>query len=157
IHVTPSAIAESKPVHVPAFTPPPPGADRATLMAAGKELIHRQESRAQELLPTTGFRSLDEIGKSVAALGPQRARAVELLKAEDKLEFTMRTPGGLRDAITSNGFLNQHDVKSSRGTLDPNTRANVEASFLGISRAEYDKIPNAIRPKYGYLRPAKDS
>lgn len=157
IHVSPSAVSASKPVKIPAFKPPPEGADTATIIAAGKALIQRQSNRTKEMLPTSGFNSLDDIGKSVAALGPQRSRAVDLLKAEDKLEFTMRTPGNIRESIATRGFLNQHDTKSSHGTLDPNTRANVEASFLGVSRAEYDKLPNTIRPKYGYLRPAQSS
>ena len=157
IHVTPAAVAESKPVHIPAYVPPPPGADHATLVAASKALIARQVARTESMLPTTGYTSLAEVAEKTAALGPQRAAAVEMLKAEDKLEFTMRTPSQIRESITARGFLNQHDVKTSRGTLDPNTRATVEASFLGVTRPEYDQLPNSVKPKYGYLRPAKET
>jgi hypothetical protein len=109
------------------------------------------------LLPTSGFESLEHLEKAVDAMGPQRAQVVEMLKAEDKFDFTMRTPADFRDAIASRGFLNQHDTRRSGGILDPDWRAAVEASFTGLSTAEYQLVPNSMRPKYGYLRPAKGS
>jgi hypothetical protein len=90
-------------------------------------------------------------------MGPQRAQVVEMLKAEDKFEFTMRAPASIRDAIASRGFLNQHDARKSRGTMNPGLRARVEALLVGLSSAEYQQVPNSVRPKYGYLRPAKGS
>jgi hypothetical protein len=90
----------------------------------------------------------------VAAKGPDRATAVELLKAEETFEFAMQAPRSARDGIAGRGFLNQYETKSSGGTLDPAFRANVETSFVGLTRAEYDQLPSSMRPKYGYLRPA---
>jgi len=155
-HVTLAAAAAAKPVKIAAFVPPPAGADEATLVAAGKALIQRQTARTEMMLPTTGFHSLDELGKAIASMGPDRARAVELLKAE-KLEFAMRLPTNIRDSVATRGFLNQHDIETSRGAYNPNFRATSESKFIGLSRAEYDRVPNAIRPKFGYLRPTKDS
>jgi hypothetical protein len=109
------------------------------------------------LLPTTGFASLEQIAKAVEVMGPERAGVVEMLKAEDKFEFAIRAPSANRDAIASGGFLNQHDSRTSRGMFDTDHRVLVEASFLGMSVAEYQQVPNSVRPKYGYLRPARGS
>ena len=150
IHVGPMA-------EVPAFRPPPPNADKATMLAASKEIMARQSVRMKNFLPTTGYKSLDEIATKTAQLSPTRATVVGMLKAEDKFEFAMRTPAGIRESISTRGFLTSHETRTSRGSQDVDARERVEASFLGVSREEYSAVPNAIRPKYGYLRPAKET
>lgn len=147
----------AKPVGTPAFWPPLPGADRKSIIASGKQLLLRQQTRAQHMLPTTGFHSLEDVAKAVSAMGPTRAAAVDMLKKENSFEFAMRTPGHIRDSIAEKGFLNQHDTKTSRGTLDNNYRANAEAAFLGVTREQYDQLPNSVRPKYGYLQPSRET
>lgn len=157
IRVSPSEVSRSKPVSVPQFRPPVAGAAPAKLVAAGKAIIRRQAALGKTMMGTTGFTNLDEIAKSVSALGPTRAKAVSLLRSSDGLEFVIRAPGSARNGITERGFLNQHESGSSRGTFAPGTRADVEASFLGVTREQYDKLPNNVRPKYGYLRPSPNS
>lgn len=147
----------AKAVGVPSFWPPMEHADTKALITNGKQLMMRQEVRAQKLLSTSGFHSLDDIAKAVSAMGPSRKEAVELLRKENGFEIKMRTPGTIREAIAQKGFLNQHDTGCSRGCLNPNYRSNVEAAFLGISREDYDKLPNSVRPKYGYMAPSKAS
>ena len=88
-------------------------------------------------------------------MGPNRARVVEMLSSETAFEFAMRAPSDIRESVTQRGFLSQHEVSSSRGTLAPSLRAISEASFLGIDTEQYNAVPNAMRPKYGYLRPSK--
>lgn len=134
-----------------------PGASRALMVEAGKTLIVQQQERAQGLLPTSGFSSLHELERAVSAMGPNRAKAVELLRDEKNFEFVMRAPSTIRDSIAQRGFLNQHDSGTSRGTLNPDYRANVEASFVGMDAVAYKRLPNAVKPKYGFLRPSATS
>lgn len=152
-----AAPAPLREIHVPAAVPelhlPPPSASRPALLAASKDLIARQAIRVRKLLPTSGVRSVAAIGEKVAALGPDRAAAVALLKSERGLEIVMRAPSGLRDAIARRGFLNKHETSSQKDDV----RLAVEASFLGVSTAEYAKLPNTLKPKYAYLRPATEN
>jgi hypothetical protein len=120
----------------------------------GRKLIERQMDRMHKLVPSSGFATLDDVGKAVAALGPHRAKVVELLLKDDAFEFVTAKPESTRNGILQRGFLNQFDTGSSNGSYNPGWRLNAESWFLGMSRAEYEKIPNSVRPKYGYLRPA---
>lgn len=135
---------------------PVPGAssDRAPLVALGRSLVARAAARSKSLLSTSRFASLSELTDSIAAMGPSRARAIELLKSESSFEFAIRVPSGVRESVSARGFLNQHDTKVSNGTLDVSGRRSAEAAFLGMSEEEYQAVPNSVRPKYGYLRPA---
>ena len=151
--------APAEAVKVPAFKAPPPYADKPTLLAASKDLMARQSARMKSFLPTTGYKSIAEVGEKTSQLSPTRAAVVDMLKSEDKFEFAMRVPGNIRESITAKGFLSQHDTLTTRGSASASedVKSRVEASFLGMSVKEYEGIPNAIKPKYGFLRPAKET
>ena len=83
LHFTPEATRQSKPVAIKPFVAPPPEADRAALVASGKHLVERQARWMEALLPTSGFRTIEELAVATSAMGPTRARAVELLQSED--------------------------------------------------------------------------
>lgn len=59
------------------------------------------------------------------------------------------------EKIKKNGFLNQHQTSTSKGTLDGQRRARAEDKFAGLKLEETYQAGmtpvNAVRPKYAYL------
>jgi hypothetical protein len=150
------------PLHAP--TPPPPQkveplahAEHDALVNAGHALVQKQAEHVKKTIPRSGFATLDHLAKAVSAMGPPRARAVELLKDEKNFEFAMNAPEGAREGIVAAGFLNQYETNTSGGKLLPEKRQEAEAKFMNLSADEYGKLPLRVRPKYGYLRPSPAS
>lgn len=142
---------------IPAFRPPPPDADTATLLATSRALLARQKDRMATLIPKSGYRSLGALADAVSAMGPTHAAAVKMLAAEDAFEFVIRSSPYIGDAIAEKGFLNQYDTGTSGLKYAPAARAAIEASFLGLTDVEYAQLPNSLRPKYGVIRPTRGS
>jgi hypothetical protein len=130
---------------------------REALVTAGQRIVARQAQRMRQLLPSSGFATLEDLAHAVSAMGPQKARVVELLRDERNFEFAMNRTEQAREGIGALGFLNQYERGVSGGTYDPTGRAPAEAKLIGVSAADYSFLVPGVRPKYGYLRPSAES
>ncbi len=73
-------------------------------------------------------------------------------------EIQIAFPSKYYDLIVKNGFLNQHQTQSSGGTLNSNSRREVEEF---IANADFSEIIDhekgkSLLPKYAYFTPIKD-
>jgi hypothetical protein len=144
-------------VPVPAKVKPLAPVEHDALVNAGHALVQKQAEHVKKTIPKSGFATLEHLAKAVSAMGPSRARAVELLNDEKNFDFAMNAPEVAREGIAAAGFLNQYETKTSGGKLLPEKRQEAEAKFMNLSADEYVKVPPRVRPKYGYLRPSTAS
>ncbi|HEY8269688.1 MAG TPA: hypothetical protein VIG33_02285 [Pseudobdellovibrionaceae bacterium] len=57
------------------------------------------------------------------------------------------------DILNKNEFVNIHQAKRSAGAYNPDARSQVEAEYAGLPLEEYNRLPDATKPKSMYLVP----
>jgi len=126
------------------------------LIRLAEIIVKQQAERLAALYSTSGFKNREELETAIRNHSPQ-ARALLQFFHSDKMEITIRRPEGGRWWIPKVGFQNQYVTGSSRGAFNTKWRTRVEADYLGILPAEYERLDHELKLKYGAFRPSPDS
>jgi hypothetical protein len=107
---------------------------------------------------SAGFESKVDFIRQIEVFGPEGQRIIRILEDDSNLEIVTSHPEYYRNKIIKNGFLNAHQTgRDTMGYSPEGRRTRVEASYLGLSEVEYRKFPANEKPKYGIVRPSRDS
>ena len=123
-----------------------------------KRLLSSFESNLQEMIETSGFRSVEEL--SAAADRPNEGstqdyrQAKRILETED-FRVGIRLSARMRGKVATDGILNSYQVGHSQGAFIG--RATVEAAYAGMTKEDYDALPVQLKPKYAALYPSEGS
>ncbi len=123
------------------------------LLEKARKLVADQEKRFAGYFATSGFTDDAHLRAAIGAAGGIFKQVLDMLD-NGQAELAMNRPEGARWWVPKVGFENQRTTGSSRGTLAPDFRDQVEAKMTGMKYSEYKKYDNELKPEYGYLRPA---
>lgn len=97
-------------------------------------------------ISTTGYKSIEQIREGIK----RGQYSVSLEDLAVKFTAGLRAPENLRDKIVSQGFKNQHELKS-RGADNLEKMVDTESGIYGLSKEDFAKIPDKDKPLYGAL------
>lgn len=128
-----------------------------TINQDARQFMKEHSENFDKLFPTTGYENYAAYEKVLrSSEDPYIKKAVELLDNQ-KLEVIMRRPESGRFWIPITGIQNQYVSGSSKGFMGKDGRYGGESIMTDREKADYAKIDDEVKPKYGTLRLAEDS
>ncbi|MBS1969817.1 MAG: hypothetical protein JSU04_05895 [Bdellovibrionales bacterium] len=130
-----------------------PGDKRlAKINDKARKFMREHEALFEKTIPSTGYSDYAAYEKAVrSSADPVVQRAVALID-QNQLDVYIRRPEQGRFWIPMTGFQNQFVTDSSRGYMGKEGRNGVESLLTDRNVAEYSKLDNELKPKYGALR-----
>ena len=135
-----------------------PDAGGRALEEVARAVVRRQEDILRSLYPSTGYSSPEALAEVVDARRPR----VKQLLDEDQLELVMHRPSRSREDIVRTGRLqNLHQTGLTRGANafdgPAAIRSLTESTYLDLPLEEYQALPAAVKPDYGFARAHPDT
>ncbi|MCM2322403.1 MAG: hypothetical protein NDJ90_03985 [Oligoflexia bacterium] len=122
------------------------------LLAQARQIVANQEKRFEPYFPNSGFEDRDHLKTAIRSFSDDARRLYDRLEAE-QVELAMNRPEEARWWVPRVGFQNQRITGTSKGSMDPEYRDEVEAAMSGAVGAKYAALDAELKPNYGYLKP----
>jgi hypothetical protein len=126
---------------------------RATEDVLSRQIVRLKKSITTHKIDLEGYKNALRL---VAARDPIFARLLSLLQS-NQVTFAMDRSPLRRLDIIKTGFHNIHETANSAGAYQPEVRSFVESQYLGLSKEEYEALPNSVKPKSMYLLPLAET
>jgi hypothetical protein len=135
-----------KTVHIPYDTRKP------ALIVQAKAMLVNQEKRFDAFFSDTGFSNLDAAKTAISNYDDTAKSLLQAMDTDD-VEVAMNRPENARWWVPRVGFENQRTTGSSKGSMNPSFRNQVEAKLTGTDLSTYTATDDQFKPNYGYLKP----
>ncbi|MGK5082251.1 hypothetical protein WDW37_03015 [Bdellovibrionota bacterium FG-1] len=140
------------------LNPPAETLETTALLAKVAKIMKDQDRKLRSLYSTTGFpRRLDYLRylTDLPSSDPRNRELKEILRQvmAEEVDVAVGMGEESRSQILRTGIKNFRETGTS-----PNNayhRESAEASYLGMTTKRYEALPDALKPKYGILRPTK--